>query len=67
MTLDTFRKKQGWSFAELARQTEAAHATVARRWCLPSSDPYSKIPAKRFMSKIIELSGGTVLPNDFYD
>ena len=66
MTLNDFRVAQGWSFGELARQTGAAHATVARRWCLPSDDRERKIPAARFMQTIVTISNGAVMPNDFY-
>ena len=66
MTLDTFRKEKGWSFAHLARQLGASHATVARRWCLPRDHKNRLIPSPVYMDRIIVISSGKVMPNDFY-
>ena len=67
MKLENFRKLNGWSYGELARRTGASDATVARRWCLPSYEKQSTIPAHAFMKRILEISDGAVTPNDFYD
>lgn len=66
MQLNEYRQKKGWSYSELARLCGAAHATVVRRWCLPADDKNRLIPNKQNMDKIVLLSGGEVLPNDFY-
>ena len=66
MTLDEFRIKNGWSYSELARQLGAAHATVARRWCLKYGDNQRVIPSQIFMDRIVNKSMGRVMPNDFY-
>jgi len=66
MTLNDFRLAKDWSFAELARQTGAAHATVTRRWCLPPGDEDRKIPSAKFMQAIVRITDGEVQPNDFY-
>jgi hypothetical protein len=66
MILDTFRRQKGWSYSELARQVDASHATVARRWCLPFDHKDRLIPNELFMDRIVLLSNGEVMPNDFY-
>jgi len=66
MTIDEYRLDKNWSYTELARQTGAAHATVARRWCLKFDHVDRLIPSQAFMDRIILLTSGEVLPNDFY-
>lgn len=66
MILDTFRKNRGWSYSELARQVGASHATVARRWCLAHDHKDRLIPNEFYMDRIVLLSAGEVMPNDFY-
>lgn len=61
MTLDEFRVNKGLSYAALARSLGANHATIVRRWCIGD-----KVPSKRYMAVIIELTQGAVQPNDFY-
>jgi len=67
MTLDDFRKNQGWSYSKLADAVGASHATIARRWCLPAGNVQRKIPHPTYMSRIVALTGGLVQPNSFYD
>jgi transcriptional regulator with XRE-family HTH domain len=66
MTLDEYRKSKRLSLAALAAQLGASHATVVRRWCLPLEHPQSMIPSPAFMTRIMEVTGGAVQPNDFY-
>ena len=66
MQLDDYRRQNGMTYAELASKLGAAEATVARRWCLPSGQKGRAIPNEHFMRRIIEVSRGEVLPNDFY-
>tara|TARA_X000001382_G_scaffold109039_2_gene85131 strand:- start:1594 stop:1806 length:213 start_codon:yes stop_codon:yes gene_type:complete len=66
MTLDEFRKSNGWSYSELARQLGASHATVARRWCLTKNHKDKTIPSSTFMNRIVDKSMGKVQPNSFY-
>ena len=66
MTIDEYRLGRNWSYTELARQLGAAHATVARRWCLKMDDEDRLIPSQAFMDRIILLTSGEVQPNDFY-
>lgn len=66
MVLDAYRRKKGWSYSELARQLGAAHATVARRWCLGFDDDQRLIPSVKFMERIVTLTAGEVRPDDFY-
>lgn len=66
MKLDDFRKSKGWSYGELARQLGAGHNTIARRWCLPHDHPQRSIPGPEYMDRIVRLSHGEVMPNDFY-
>tara|TARA_R110002020_G_scaffold71209_6_gene184196 strand:- start:69 stop:281 length:213 start_codon:yes stop_codon:yes gene_type:complete len=66
MQLNDYRLIKGWSFSELARLVGAKHATIVRRWCLPISDKGRLIPRADNMDKIILLTQGEVMPNDFY-
>ena len=66
MKLNEYRGRQGWSYSELARQGGAPHATVARRWCLPRGHKDRLIPNENYMDKIILLTNGEGMPNDFY-
>lgn len=66
MTLNDYRNKKGWSLSELARKLGAPHATVVRRWCLPFGDQRRLIPNINYMLRIVEVSAGEVMPNDFY-
>ena len=66
MTIDDYRLKKSWSYTELDRQVGAAHATVARRWCLKMDHGDRLIPSQLFMDRIVLLTNGEVLPNDFY-
>ena len=66
MTLEDFRKQQKLSYKQLAELLGASHATVARRWCLPRGHKDRLIPNENYMDKIILLTNGEVMPNDFY-
>ena len=66
MKLEEFRIKQGWSLTELAHRVEASHATVARRWCLPPGHKDRLVPSPAYMQKSVDVSDGSVMPNDFY-
>ena len=66
MNINSFREKKNWSYSELARQVGASHATVVRRWCLPLGHDERLIPAPKYMDRIVKVSEGQVMPNDFY-
>ena len=66
MTLDDYRIKRGWSYSELARQVGASHAAIVRRWCLRHDETGRSIPNPLYMERIINMSMGEVMPNDFY-
>lgn len=66
MTLDEFRLKKGWSYSELARRLGCTHAAHARRWCLKFGQPQRVIPSEIYMERIVNISLGEVMPNDFY-
>tara|TARA_R100001440_G_scaffold61750_1_gene81679 strand:- start:2934 stop:3146 length:213 start_codon:yes stop_codon:yes gene_type:complete len=66
MTLDDYRLKRGWSYSELARQVGANHAAIVRRWCLNFGHSNRSIPNELYMERIINMSMGEVMPNDFY-
>ena len=66
MTIDEFRRQKGWTCTELARQVGAPHGTVARRWCYEPGHKYRLIPNEKYMDRIINMSLGAVMPNDFY-
>ena len=66
MTLNEFRKSKNWSYSELARQLGANNANVARRWCLGFDHKDRVIPGMSYMDRIMRLSMGEVMPNDFY-
>jgi len=66
MTLDEYRIEKGWSYTKLAEITGCAHATVARRWCLPQDHSDYSVPAARYMRVISSVTDGAVTPNSFY-
>ena len=66
MTLEDWRNKKGLSYSQLAKKLGASHATVVRRWCLPSDHKDRMIPAKKFMTIIHQSTMGEVTANDFY-
>mgnify|MGYP003633281075 FL=1 len=66
MQLDNFRTSQGWSLTKLAEKVGASHATVVRRWCLPMGHKDRLVPSPAYMQKIVDVSAGSVMPNDFY-
>ncbi len=66
MQLDNFRTNQGWSLTKLAEEVGASHATVVRRWCLPMGHKDRLVPSPTYMQKIVDVSEGSVMPNDFY-
>ncbi len=66
MTLEDYRKQQKLSYKQLAELLGASHATVARRWCLGIDHKDRMIPAPDFMERIVLVTDGSVMPNDFY-
>ncbi len=66
MTLDQWRIKKRLSYKKLAKLLGAPHATVARRWCLPTDHKDRVVPSKKYMQRVVQLSDGSVTPNDFY-
>tara|TARA_R100000234_G_scaffold71117_1_gene43726 strand:- start:505 stop:726 length:222 start_codon:yes stop_codon:yes gene_type:complete len=66
MHLNDYRLKKGWHYTDLARLVGVKHATIVRRWCLPFDDKERLIPRQENMDKIIALTDGEVMPNDFY-
>tara|TARA_R100000808_G_scaffold8204_1_gene23299 strand:+ start:2267 stop:2479 length:213 start_codon:yes stop_codon:yes gene_type:complete len=66
MTLKEFKDKHSLSYKKLANLIGAGDATIARRWCLPKSHKDAMIPDRRYMSNIITVTMGEVMPNDFY-
>tara|TARA_Y100000589_G_scaffold323438_1_gene357972 strand:- start:148 stop:369 length:222 start_codon:yes stop_codon:yes gene_type:complete len=67
MKLDTWRRENGLSYRALAQKLGQKEATIARRWCLPPGHQDQLIPRKGpNMDRIIEVTNGAVMPNDFY-
>ena len=66
MTLEQWRLKKGWSKAQLARKLGASHAKDGTRWCIRPGGDGQVIPGRTYMARIIEVTGGEVMPNDFY-
>jgi len=66
MKLEDWRLKKGWSKSQLARKLGASHAKDVTRWCIRPDQPGQVIPSKKYMHRIIEVTGGEVMPNDFY-
>lgn len=66
MLLNEYRTQNKLSFQKLATICGAGHATVARRWCLPTNHKDRMIPNKKFMQIIQNVTMGAVQPNDFY-
>ena len=66
MTLEQWRLKKGFSKSQLARKLGASHAKDVTRWCIRPGSPGAVIPGRTYMDKIIALTDGEVMPNDFY-
>tara|TARA_Y100000004_G_scaffold136481_1_gene154574 strand:+ start:3291 stop:3521 length:231 start_codon:yes stop_codon:yes gene_type:complete len=66
MTLNEWRTKEGYSYRGLAKKLGAGGATSVRRWCLPQSHKDRLIPNVMYMQRIVDVSQGAVMPNDFY-
>lgn len=66
MTLNEWRTKKNYSYRGLAKILGAGGATSVRRWCLPTSHKDRLIPNPMFMQRIVDVSQGEVMPNDFY-
>ncbi len=60
MTLDDWRKTQGWTFAELGRQLGCTRQQ-AQRLCNGE-----RTPDRDMLVRIARLSDRAVLPNDFH-
>lgn len=61
MTLSEYLHKENKKIADVSRALKIKHCVV-RRWVLGLA-----IPSKENMQKIVQYTGGKVLPNDFYD
>lgn len=66
MTLKEYKDKNNMSYSKLAKLIGVAHATVARRYCLPKEHKDHMIPNSKFMVAIMTATDGAVTPNDFY-
>jgi hypothetical protein len=66
MTLDQWRHRKRLSYSKLAKLLGTPHATIARRWCLPAEHKDRMIPSPKYMARVVQLSDGSVTPNDFY-
>tara|TARA_B100001287_G_C22178933_1_gene298229 strand:+ start:277 stop:486 length:210 start_codon:yes stop_codon:yes gene_type:complete len=66
MTLNEWRLKRSYSYRKLAKILGAGGATTIRRWCLPKEHPQSLVPSQKYMTMIVDISNGEVMPNDFY-
>lgn len=62
MRLETWRRRQGITQQELARQLEVAHTTVGR-WL----SGRARIPNRENLRRIVELTKGAVTGADFVD
>lgn len=54
-------QSQGWTWTRAAKELGLANATAARRFA------YGTIPNRKTMARIVRLSRGAVMPNDFYE
>ncbi|MGC2853931.1 helix-turn-helix domain-containing protein [Novispirillum sp. DQ9] len=61
MKLADYMKVHGLGPSEMARRLKVSHATVSR---YRDGD---RVPEPDVMRRIVEETGGAVLPNDFYD
>lgn len=66
MIIDQYRQSKGLSYSAPARVTGVSHAAVARRWCLPSTHKDAKIPSRKFMLRIVDVTDGAFQPTSFY-
>ncbi len=64
MTLEEWRKEEGYSYARLASLLGVSEET-ARRYCLPETDPLSRFPDRQTLRVIHKRTNGQVMPNDF--
>ncbi len=60
MKLKQYRQSQGQSQYDLARLLGTSAASISRY-------ENGRIPEPEIMARIVEATGGTVTPNDFYD
>ena len=65
MTLDEYRLENSLSYKKLAEKLGFKEATVARRWCLPKDHSQALTPSSRNLSLILQVTMGSVTPNDF--
>ena len=65
MTLGEYRLEKNLSYKKLAEKLGFKEATVARRWCLPKQHKQALTPSARHLSLILEVTMGSVTPNDF--
>jgi hypothetical protein len=65
MTLEEYRLENSLSYKKLAEKLGFKEATVARRWCLPKDHDQALTPSSRNLSLILQVTMGSVTPNDF--
>jgi hypothetical protein len=65
MTLEEYRLQNSLSYKKLAEKLGFKEATVARRWCLPKDHNQALTPSSRNLSLILQVTMGSVTPNDF--
>jgi transcriptional regulator with XRE-family HTH domain len=65
MTLEEYRLENNLSYKKLAEKLGFKEATIARRWCLPKAHQQSLTPSSRNLGLILEVTMGSVTPNDF--
>jgi len=64
VTLDEWRKLEGYSFARLGALIGVSEET-ARRYCLPETDAHARFPDRCTLRVIYQKTEGKVTPNDF--
>ncbi len=67
MRLEEWRTTKKFSYKQLALRFGVGHATMARRWCLPSTHKDAQVPGHEYMRIIVQMTDGAVQPNDFYN
>ncbi len=61
MELNTYLKKEGITYPQFAEKSRMFTKHAVNKWC-----NNQRIPAKKEMLKIAEMTRCQVLPNDFY-
>lgn len=65
MTLEAWRREEGWTFQRLAEALGVTEET-ARRYCLPEDHLLARFPTRPLLYQIHEITNGQVKPNDFF-